>query len=1242
MMTFTSKQSVPQRRHCYALLASILLTAVTALGQSGDWVRIQSNLPSKPKFHLLSTGPNGIVAADVEDLANQDNNGIYVSTDNGSSWARAAGTIGTGGAYPRAESMVIGNGYIIVGRTGGTETTTTIIRSSNNGASWNQVQGLRLEGIVAALASGPGDVIYASDIIRGDLNNNPGIYRSEDAGVNWNVMSETGLPIGFRILDLATSDDHLFGALEAAGIYRSTLNGGDWQLSLTTDSLIMDLFRRGNTILGAVLHTNIGAIHRSTNGGASWVSQNLDTFLTSFVDGGNALLLGGHAADGSGPLLFQSDDDGVTWNPAPVTGLPFLQVDQLAVAGGFLYAGTSHSTDAGLFRRSLVNGRIPLPPTIRQQPISRTVTEGSSVTFTVVPAGDQPFTYRWFKNDDEISSAASASYTVDTVDADDAGVYRVIVFNAVGEKISNGATLTVLADHPGTIDPSFDAGAIGIFDGPQFSSGSIGALSVTLAGDIAIGGVFNQVDTVTRGGFGRLHPDGTVNSAFGSGVGVQNSQQQQVRTVSFQPDGKLLVGGSFTSINGESVLRLGRVHEDGSIDAEFSSPLAGSSVVNDLQLLPNGEILIGGDFVVTSLRRRVALLNADGTPNPSFHLPTIFNAQVWTLAIQSDGKIIVGGDFNNRLARLHANGDVDAGFAIDTGANASIRSVVVQPDGKILVAGDFTSFAGNAFNRIVRLQPDGQIDASFNPGSGANAIIRRVVVQANRKILVGGDFTQFGAATSRQYLTRLNVNGTVDVDFNIGTGMDAPVTALDLQPDGNILVGKQFTAAADSPPDLLVRLIGEPAPPSFVRQPAATTPFIGEPLSLSVLATGLSPLTYQWKKNGVEMDGATGPVLDFGPAELSDTGSYTVVVSNSVDTIESQPAVVTVLARLFITQQPVSVDVTLGATITMEVVVGGDGPFTYQWQKNEQDIDGATDSILVLTDANLSDAGEYLVVVRNVTSMVTSDTVVVHVNFVLTANFVGFGAVIATTGSHAPGTLVPVRAEPAPRYEFVEWQGDVPEADRKTADVTLLMDRDRHLTARFGIALPVSWLTQYGLTNSDADSNADTDSLTNREEFEAGTNPKSVDDAIFSLPAIKSGWNLVALPIQPASASNFATFFDVPEPIFVRWWDGWSKQVRNDGSIVAKRGYWIHATTAIADTIPGHTIVDPSVRLFAGWNLIGWGGTTSHSVFGDADVVGTMWRWDADKRRFSANADGNLLPGVGYWVYASSNSAVLE
>src|SRR5438876_310663 len=237
------------------------------------------------------------------------------------------------------------------------------------------------------------------------------------------------------------------------------------------------------------------------------------------------------------------------------------------------------------------------------------------------------------------------------------------------------------------------------------------------------------------------------------------------------------------------------------------------------------ELLLNGAY--RSKRRVHALLKTAAMLMPLLLLAAEGRAQsavdgfdpgadrnVKALAVQPDGKVIVGGTFSNlggggtgtvarnRIARLNPDGTLDVSF--DPGANDRISTVVLQPDGKILVGGNFSMIGGGgtgtvAHSGIARLNPDGTVDTSFAgsaTGRGTHpedSTVFAIVVQPDGKIVAGGELTAMmdgGGTFSRSQIGRFNPEGTVDTSFDPGANND--IKGLALQPDGKILVVGDF------------------------------------------------------------------------------------------------------------------------------------------------------------------------------------------------------------------------------------------------------------------------------------------------------------------------------------------------------------------------------------------------------------------------------------------------------------------
>jgi uncharacterized delta-60 repeat protein len=240
-----------------------------------------------------------------------------------------------------------------------------------------------------------------------------------------------------------------------------------------------------------------------------------------------------------------------------------------------------------------------------------------------------------------------------------------------------------------------------------------------------------------------------------------------VEEVAVQSDGKIFISGDFTKVGGLSGTArnyVARLNSNGSLDTGFNPPDA-NGVVYSAVVQSDGKIIIGGSFTTvtggspatTTTRNRVARLESNGTLDTGFNPDASSN--VLAVAVQSDGKIIIGGNFTtvggtprNLVARLNSNGSLDdPGF--NPNVNGIVYSAVVQSDGKIIIGGSFTTVGGTARNYVARLNSDGSLDAGFDPN--ANEAIRAVAVQSDGKVIIGGSFTTVGG-TTRNRLARLS------------------------------------------------------------------------------------------------------------------------------------------------------------------------------------------------------------------------------------------------------------------------------------------------------------------------------------------------------------------------------------------------------------------------------------------------------------------------------------------------------
>ena len=325
---------------------------------------------------------------------------------------------------------------------------------------------------------------------------------------------------------------------------------------------------------------------------------------------------------------------------------------------------------------------------------------------------------------------------------------------------------------------------------------TIYAVVVQPDGKILIGGIFTTVMGVTRNNIARLNTDGTLDTTFNPNA------NGAVLSIAVQADGKVLAGGTFTTIGGATRNYIARL--DATTGAADSFNPNANSTIFSIAVQADGKILAGGFFKNIGGQPRNFMARLDATTGLADSFNPSANADVRSIVVQTDGKILVGGNFagtnsiggatRNFIARLNATGSADS---FNPNANDGVLSIAVQADGKILVGGDFNganSIGGPTRNFIARLDATTGLADSFNPN--ANFTVLSIAVQPDGKILAVGNFNganSIGGAT-RNYVARLNATtGSAD---SFDPNADFVVFSVAVQSDGKILVGGDFTTLA--------------------------------------------------------------------------------------------------------------------------------------------------------------------------------------------------------------------------------------------------------------------------------------------------------------------------------------------------------------------------------------------------------------------------------------------------------------
>ncbi len=167
-----------------------------------------------------------------------------------------------------------------------------------------------------------------------------------------------------------------------------------------------------------------------------------------------------------------------------------------------------------------------------------------------------------------------------------------------------------------------------------------------------------------------------------------------------------------------------------------------------------------------------------------------------------------------RISAQH--GDLDPTFQTGTGVDGTVRSLLALAGGKTLVAGDFSSYNGTVCNGLIVLNPDGTLDSTFNPGTGTNGTIHQAVPAGSGRILIVGSFTSY-AGTARNNLVMINSNGSISSGFRSGAGTDGPILAIARTDYDEWAIGGDFSSFDGQPRENFAKFDSSGYLDSFVR-----------------------------------------------------------------------------------------------------------------------------------------------------------------------------------------------------------------------------------------------------------------------------------------------------------------------------------------------------------------------------------------------------------------------------------------
>jgi Immunoglobulin I-set domain/Immunoglobulin domain len=552
----------------------------------------------------------------------------------------------------------------------------------------------------------------------------------------------------------------------------------------------------------------------------------------------------------------------------------------LAEWDGFSYV----TVDWSNFSTRQTFGPVALPPSIVAQPQSFSLNVGQSGSFAVAASGTQPLYYQWYRNGEIISGATQATLSVFEALTSDAGRYTVIVGNAAGTVLSSEAILRVNVVAPSIITHPVSQSA---------TAGASVGFSVSVSGSAPLNYQWKRGPTVLTDG-GNVIGASTANLSLAN---IQSSDAGNYICVVANSAGSATSGPATLTVNNPPIIT--------------SQPT-------------NRTIAVGGSAsftVVATGTGPLAYQWKKGTANV-VNGAGISGATTATLTVTS-AQLIHAGDYT--VVVTNSVGSATSERAVL--AVLSLPTIAAQPTNRTVAAGSCVVFA---------VQAGGSPPYGYRWKKGTVAL--------------GDGPNVTGAASASLSLCNVQTGDAGTYSCVVTNG-----------------VGSVTSTAAT----LTVN-----NPPLITSQPTNRTIAVGGSASFTVVATGTGPLAYQWKKgtatvaNGAGISGASTPTLTITGAQLAQAGDYTVIITNSVGSATSSPAVLVVQPlQPVIVNQPVALVVARthgqAATATFGVTANGAGTLSYQWRYNGTNMPGRTASTLTLTNVHRSDSGLYSVRVSN-------------------------------------------------------------------------------------------------------------------------------------------------------------------------------------------------------------------------------------------------------------------------------------
>jgi len=667
-------------------------------------------------------------------------------------------------------------------------------------------------------------------------------------------------------------------------------------------------------------------------------------------------------ATGTSPLAYQWRFKGAGL-PGETNAALTLTAVVTNQAGGY-DAVITNSVGAVTSAVAVLTVDVPPAPVFTLQPASQTARAGTNVTLTALATNSWPLTYQRHLGGAAIPGATNTALSLTDIQAANSGDYTVVAANAWNAATSAVATLTVVPTAPII---SLQPQSAGVFAGfaAQLTVAATGTEPFSYQWQLD--GTNLPAATNAALALSNMKPvnAGTYRALVANPAGSTNSAEALLALVPVA-----CWGGAPLGLMSLPIALTNAVAISAGAQHNLALRRDGSAVAwgaADQTVLPPG---LAGIIAIAAGSDHSVALQADGTvaawggantygqtnvPVNLSNVVAVAAGSSHSLALKSNGTVVAWG--LNTSGQASVPTGLTNVVAISAGSN---HCLALRADGKVFAWGnnaygqttvpanlaEVVAIAAGAMHSLA-LRSDGTVAAW---GATAYGQTPAPAGLSNVTAIAAGGFHSLAVKSDGTLLAwGAGTNPLAAAYPNLGQAFIPP-------PVTNI-------AAVSGGDAHTLALAGDGAP-FITASPVNRFSYSGRRVVFRAEATGALPLHYQWQLNNADLPGATNQLLVMDSA-LSG-GSYRVVVTNALGIAASSAAALTLLdSAPFVLSQPVGQSAFLGAQALLQVTVDGSGPFSYQWRLNGTNVAGATDSSLLLNHLQLSQAGNYSVVVTN-------------------------------------------------------------------------------------------------------------------------------------------------------------------------------------------------------------------------------------------------------------------------------------